>query len=131
MPLAHLADGGILAASLSWLYPRTTPARGCPSNEIGNLEPPYNLAKEPITMERKTAKEFPQELLDIFHLYQHGEIDRREFFNRAQKFAVGGVTVMALWESLKPNYAWAQQVPETDAAIKVEDRKSTRLNSSH
>ena len=55
MPLAHLADGGILAASLSWLYPRTTPARGCPSNEIGNLEPPYNLAKEPITMERKTA----------------------------------------------------------------------------
>lgn len=72
-------------------------------------------------MERKTAKEFPQELLDIFHLYQHGEIDRREFFDRAQKFAVGGVTVLTLWESLKPNYAWAEQVPESDAAIKVEN----------
>ena len=71
-------------------------------------------------MERKTAKEFPQELLDIFHLYQHGEIDRREFFDRAQKFAVGGVTVMTLWESLKPNYAWAEQVPESDPAIKAE-----------
>ena len=72
-------------------------------------------------MERKTAKEFPQELLDIFHLYQHGEIDRREFLDRAKKFAVGGVTVTALWESLKPNYAWAEQVPESDAGIQVEN----------
>jgi carboxymethylenebutenolidase len=71
-------------------------------------------------MERKTAKEFPQELLDLFHLYQHGEIDRRAFLDRAKKFAVGGVTVTALWESLKPNYAWAEQVPESDPAIKAE-----------
>jgi carboxymethylenebutenolidase len=71
-------------------------------------------------MERKTAKDFPQELLDIFHLYQHGEIDRRAFFDRAQKFAVGGVTVATLWESLKPNYAWAEQVPESDSRIKAE-----------
>ncbi|MSO21546.1 MAG: dienelactone hydrolase family protein [Acidobacteria bacterium] len=72
-------------------------------------------------MDRKTAKEFPQELLDLFHLYQHGEINRREFLDGAKKFAVGGITVTALWESLKPNYAWAEQVPESDARIKVEN----------
>ncbi len=71
-------------------------------------------------MERKKASDFPQELLDIFDLYVHGDIDRRGFFDRAKKFAVGGVTVMALWESLRPNYAWAQQVPPNDSRIRVE-----------
>jgi carboxymethylenebutenolidase len=67
--------------------------------------------------ERKKASDYPQELLDLFHEYQHGDITRRTFFDRAQKFAVGGVTVVALWESLKPNYAWAQQVPKDDKRI--------------
>ena len=71
-------------------------------------------------MERKKASDFPQELLDLFHEYQHGEITRRAFFDRAAKFAVGGVTMAALFESLKPNYAWAQQVPKDDARIKTE-----------
>ena len=68
-------------------------------------------------MERKRASEFPQELLDLFHEYQHGEITRRDFFDRAAKFAVGGLTVTAIWESLRPNYAWAQQVPKDDMRI--------------
>ena len=68
-------------------------------------------------MERKQASEYPQELLDLFHEYQHGDITRREFFDRAAKFAVGGLTVTAIWESLKPNYAWAQQVPKDDLRI--------------
>lgn len=71
-------------------------------------------------MERKKASEFPQELLDEFHLYVHGEIDRRTFFERANKFAVGGLTVAAMFEALRPNYAWAQQVKHDDARIKVE-----------
>ena len=70
-------------------------------------------------MERKQASDFPQELLDIFHEYQHGAINRRDFMERIQKFAVGGVTAAALYESLKPNYAWAQQVPKEDARIKA------------
>jgi carboxymethylenebutenolidase len=70
-------------------------------------------------MERKKASEYPQELLDLFHEYQHGDISRRDFLDRAKKFAVGGVTAMALFESLKPNYAWAQQVPKEDARIKT------------
>ena len=44
-------------------------------------------------MERKQASEYPQELLDLFHEYQHGEITRRDFLDRAAKFAVGGLTV--------------------------------------
>ena len=71
-------------------------------------------------MERKQASDFPQELLDIFHLYVHGEIDRRAFFDRAAKFAVGGLTVAGLFEALKPNYAWAQQVAKDDARIRTE-----------
>jgi len=71
-------------------------------------------------MERKKASDYPQELLDLFDLYVHGDIDRRAFLDGAQKFAVGGVTAMALWESLRHNYAWAQQVPPTDSRIKTE-----------
>jgi carboxymethylenebutenolidase len=68
-------------------------------------------------MERKQASEYPQELLDLFHEYQHGHITRRDFFDRAARFAVGGLTVAAIWESLRPNYAWAQQVPKDDPRI--------------
>ena len=70
--------------------------------------------------ERKQASEFPQELLDLFDKYVHGDIDRRSFLNGANKFAVGGLTATAIWESLRPNYAWAQQVPKNDPRIKTE-----------
>jgi len=70
-------------------------------------------------MERKVASDYPQELLDLFHEYQHGDIDRRTFLGRAGKFAVGGLTVAALFESLTPNYTWAQQVPPDDKRIRV------------
>jgi len=69
--------------------------------------------------ERKTADQYPQELLDLFHEYQHGDIDRRSFLRGAAKFAVGGLTVAAIFESLKPNYAWAQTVKPDDKDIKV------------
>jgi len=68
-------------------------------------------------MERKKASDYPQELLDIFHEYQHGEIDRRSFLDRIGKFAVGGLTAVGIMESLTPNYAWAQQVKKDDPRI--------------
>jgi carboxymethylenebutenolidase len=71
-------------------------------------------------MERKKASEYPQELLNLFDKYVHGDIDRRNFMEGAKKFAVGGVTATAIFESLRPNYAWAQQVPKDDARIKTE-----------
>jgi carboxymethylenebutenolidase len=70
-------------------------------------------------MERKVASDYPQELLDLFHEYQHGDINRRSFLDRSARFAIGGLTVTAIFESLTPNYAWAQQVPPDDKRIKV------------
>jgi carboxymethylenebutenolidase len=71
-------------------------------------------------MERKRASEYPQELLNLFDKYVHGDIGRRDFLDGAQRFATGGITAAALLESLRPNYAWAQQVPKDDKRIKVE-----------
>lgn len=71
-------------------------------------------------MERKTAAHFPQELLNLFDLYVHGDIERRDFLEGAKKFAVGGLTAAGLLEALRPNYAWAQQVPKDDKRIKTE-----------
>jgi carboxymethylenebutenolidase len=71
-------------------------------------------------MERKKASDFPQELLKLFDRYVHGEIHRREFLDGAKKFAVGGMTATALFEMLRPNYAWAIQVPESDNRIEVQ-----------
>ena len=70
-------------------------------------------------MERKKASDYPQELLDLFHEYQHGDITRRSFLDQAGRFAIGGLTVAAIFESLRPNYAWAQQVPPDDKRITV------------
>jgi carboxymethylenebutenolidase len=70
-------------------------------------------------MERKKASDYPQELLNLFDYYVHGEIDRRAFFDGAKKFASLG-SATAIWESLRPNYAWAQQVAKDDARIKAE-----------
>jgi carboxymethylenebutenolidase len=71
-------------------------------------------------MERKKAAGFPQPLLNLFDLYVHGDIDRRAFLDGAEKYATAGVTATALWESLRPNYAWAQQVAKDDPRIKTE-----------
>src|SRR5262249_6179735 len=71
-------------------------------------------------MERKKASDFPQELLNLLDQYVHWGISRRQFVDRSQKFAVGGVTAAALVEMLRPNYAWAVQVPKDDSRIKSE-----------
>lgn len=70
-------------------------------------------------MERRTAADFPQELLDIFDQYVHGGIDRRGFLERAAKFAVGGVTAGVLLDQLSPVFAM-QQIKADDPRIKGE-----------
>jgi len=76
-------------------------------------------------MERKKASEFPQELLNLFDGYVHGGMSRRQFLDRAQNYAVGGMTAAALFQMLKPNYAWAIQVPPDDKRIKAESATVT------
>ncbi|NOC94413.1 prolyl oligopeptidase family serine peptidase [Ruegeria sp. HKCCD6228] len=68
-------------------------------------------------MTRMTAKDFDQELLDLYDFYAHGKITKRQFLDRAGKFAVGGVTAVALLNMLSPNYAMAQQVSFNDPDI--------------
>jgi len=69
---------------------------------------------------RKKASDFPQELLDLLDSYVHGAIGRREFIAGAGKFATAAVSAAALVEMLRPNYAWAIQVPEDDKRLKTE-----------
>jgi carboxymethylenebutenolidase len=71
-------------------------------------------------MERKKASDFPPEVLKLFDGYVHGMISRRDFLDGSAKFAVGGFTAAAMLESLRPNYAFAQQVAKDDARIKTE-----------
>ena len=71
-------------------------------------------------MERKKASDFPQELLNMFDQYVHGDINRRQFLEGANRFAIGGLTATALFESLRPHFAWAQQVAKDDSRIKTE-----------
>jgi carboxymethylenebutenolidase len=71
-------------------------------------------------MERMKATDFPQDLLNLFDKYIHGDVDRRAFLEGAQKFAVGGLTAMGILEALRPHYAWAQQVPKDDKRIRIE-----------
>ena len=68
-------------------------------------------------MTRKTAQDFDQELLVLFDAYVHGNIDRRSFLERAQKFATAGITAGALLAALSPDFAAGQQVAKDDKRI--------------
>ncbi|WP_322097323.1 YghX family hydrolase [Pelagibius sp. Alg239-R121] len=69
---------------------------------------------------RFTAKDFDQELLDLYDFYVHGKITKREFLEGAGKFAVGGATALGLLNLLSPKYALAEQVAKDDPGIEAE-----------
>lgn len=71
-------------------------------------------------MARMKASDFPVEVLKLFDSYVHGYIGRRTFLDRAAKFAVGSMTAAAMLESLRPDYALAQQVAKDDARINAQ-----------
>ncbi|MBD8791446.1 dienelactone hydrolase family protein [Pseudomonas syringae] len=68
-------------------------------------------------MQRLTAKDFAPELLELYDFYAHGQINRREFIDRAAKFTLGGLTATAVLAALSPDYALAEQVAFTDPDI--------------
>jgi carboxymethylenebutenolidase len=70
-------------------------------------------------MQRRKASDFPQELLNLFDRYVHGEMSRRDFLEAAKKYAIGGITAAAIWESLRPNYALAEQVAKDDKRLET------------
>jgi carboxymethylenebutenolidase len=68
-------------------------------------------------MTRKIATDYDQELLDLYDGYVHSRIDRRQFLDRAAKFAVAGLSAAALLDSLTPDYALARQIEPDDERI--------------
>ena len=72
-------------------------------------------------MQRMKASDFPQEVLNLFDRYVHGGIGRREFIDRASKYAVGGMTATAMFEALKPNFALGEVIPANDSRIKTQE----------
>ena len=69
-------------------------------------------------MEQEKPK-IPAEAVELYSQYIHGEIPRRDFFDRVARFAVGGLTVAAIVDRLMPNYALGQQVRKDDERIKA------------
>jgi carboxymethylenebutenolidase len=69
---------------------------------------------------RLTAKDFSPELIELYDFYAHGMITKREFLDRAGKFAIGGLTAAAILSMMSPNYAMAEQVSFNDPDIKAE-----------
>ena len=69
---------------------------------------------------RLTAQDFDQDLLILFDAYVHGDVDRRGFLERAQRFAKGGLTAAGLLAALSPNFAAGQQIKPDDARLKTE-----------
>lgn len=68
-------------------------------------------------MPRLTAADFSPELLELYDFYVHGKLSRRDFLERAAKYAVGGMTAIAVLSALSPNYALAQQISFNDPEI--------------
>ena len=66
-----------------------------------------------------TRPKLPSEAIQLYNLFIHGEISRRDFMDGVQRFAVGGLTAAAIVEALMPNYAQGQQVSKTDDRIKA------------
>jgi len=61
----------------------------------------------------------PNEAIELYNHYIHGEISRRDFLESVKRFAIGGLAATAIIEALMPNYARAQQVSKTDDRIKA------------
>jgi carboxymethylenebutenolidase len=70
--------------------------------------------------QRLTAHDFDQELLILFDAYVHGDVDRRGFLDKAQRYAKAGMTAAGLLAALSPDFAMGQQVKADDARLKTE-----------
>src|SRR5437762_9510255 len=69
-------------------------------------------------MEQEKLK-VPAEAVELYTQYIHGEISRRDFFDKVSRVAVAGLSAAAIVERLMPNYALGQQVRKDDERIKA------------
>jgi carboxymethylenebutenolidase len=73
-------------------------------------------------MEKKDLK---PEIFEIYDDYAHNKIDRRQFMEKLSIYAVGGLTIPAILNSILPNYD-QPEVKKDDARIKI---KTIKYNS--
>jgi carboxymethylenebutenolidase len=66
-----------------------------------------------------TRPKLPGGAIELYNLFIHGEISRRDFMDGLQRFAIGGLTTATLVAALMPDYARGQQVSKTDDRIKT------------
>jgi carboxymethylenebutenolidase len=66
-----------------------------------------------------TRPKLPREAIELYNLFIHGEISRRDFMDGVQRYATAGLAATAILQALMPNYALGQQVSRTDDRIKA------------
>jgi 3-keto-L-gulonate-6-phosphate decarboxylase len=75
------------------------------------------------------ASNFQRGLLDLHEECRHRDIDRRSFLGAAGPFAAGVLTTGAIFEMMRPDQAWAQQLAKVThpASARLLDRLRTRF----
>ena len=68
-------------------------------------------------MTRKTSADFAPEVLQHFDAYVHGALSRRGFLGAVAKIVGGALAAELVLQQLSPQFAQAQQIPETDDRI--------------
>ena len=68
-------------------------------------------------MKKLTKNDLPREVFDLFDRYVHSQISRRQFLDRASKYAVGTMTASVMLDFLSPKYTTAQQIRRGDPRI--------------
>lgn len=63
--------------------------------------------------------EAENQVYDLYDRYCHGQLNRRQFFERAAALTIGGVSALTIAESLLPNYADAQVISFTDERMQA------------
>lgn len=71
-------------------------------------------------MKEVKKEDIKQEVFELYDLYAHNKIDRRQFIDQLSTYAVGGLTVASILAFLMPNYASAQQIKIEDPRLKSE-----------
>src|SRR2546426_276681 len=79
----------------------------------------YSAPRKGVTSMQPERPKLPNEAIELYNRYIHGEISRRDFLEGVKRFAIGGLAATAIVEALMPNYAQAQQVSKTDDRIKA------------
>jgi len=66
-----------------------------------------------------TQADIDRRVFELYDEYCHGDIDRRQFLERASALTIGGVSALAMAQALLPRYALAQTISFTDQRIKA------------